>query len=206
MEKICLDKTEILKLKEQCMNLGEVLSYFKTQAEKRGEVVCSVQVNGMTFSEKDDISFQDTDLQEIQSLVLTTESPQILLKDMLQSLISYIPEVSDLAMRTADLFRHPYAEGKLRQFSECLEACQLLTEALNAATPLLKKMNIYSQVKDEWKSVEVRFLAEIKEMLDAFQRKDMVLLSDIIEYNLSVVLKEWQALTQKIRALVNSVA
>lgn len=102
-----------------------------------------------------------------------------------------IPHLKEAAIAAATYFRSNDFRRAQQKFSEALDGCRWLTDTL---VFLRKNMESWSEDQihaESWQQTEKIYGEAIKEILDAYQKSDYVLLADLLEYDLSNCLDKW---------------
>ena len=73
-----------------------------------------------------------------------------------------------------------------------------LSDALTALKPFLFKNINNLEFEQKWHQTESNNLLVVKEMFKAYDGKDWVLLSDVIEYDLTTILDKWLELLRSV--------
>jgi hypothetical protein len=90
----------------------------------------------------------------------------------------------------ADRFRKLPQPDERQCFVQVMGDCQLLTEALVALRPYLHKSDDLL-TGNKWSESEAQFLKTLRELVVAYEAGDRMLVSDVLEYELSNTLDQW---------------
>jgi hypothetical protein len=192
------DKSEVEKQFGECRDLREVIAKLERDFSDRGEVICEIRVNGMLLNEADETGFAGSLLNEIQSLAVGTQRPDSLIHDALNSAFEYLPRLRAACEPTADLFRTGDHRQAQARFTGIIEGCQWLVDTVCNVRQAGENIGHPIHDKTIWTAAEEGFTNVISEILSAFQKRDFVLVADIIEYDLDNALESWlQVLTEE---------
>lgn len=185
------DKLEIQKQFGECQSLKDLISRLEDEFQGRGEVICEIRVNGMVVHEKDESTFAQSAMEEIESLSIASERPGDLILSTLGSALDYVPRLHKACESTAELMRGSDSRLAQMNFTELLDGCQWLVDTvvyLRSAAD-----SVGNPIKDQlaWRTAEGRFAIIVGDILAAFQKKDFVLVADLVEYDLFNHLEEW---------------
>lgn len=188
MNRTKLNLETILNDYPKAESLGDLLKLVEDQFAAQGEVVCQFIVNDLSLSELDEHRIAQAPLDEVKTLVIESESPATLLFGLLHNWIEELPTLIQCTDRLAKDIRFAGIEGKLKGFIDLVDSCQFLIESLMNLESILQKesMNL-----ENWRKNKVLTARAIGDALHAFEKKDFVQLSEVLEYDLGHSLQEW---------------
>ena len=188
MEVMSWTQSELEEKFPDCNRLNEIVVAIEQGAEVEGKVVCRVIVNDMKFNEEDETKFGQTSVTEIKNLSVELESADKLVAETLVSLKQGLAAIRDRSVNAADLIReNPTGKAQI-EFSAVMEETNFLMEALSALKPrLIPAKGSLSQ----WATAEAKSRAMIRELLQAFERQDFILVSDVLEYEMYNLMETW---------------
>jgi hypothetical protein len=168
--------------------LGELFKAFENEFVIRGEVICQFKVNGMSLSENDEKKFAEIQINDIEIIDIDSESPAALLFELLNNWMSELPALIQSTDQLAKEIKFNGIDGNLKAFVDLVDSCQFLIESLIN----LEKI-IYREAfqLEKWRHNEELTARAISEALAAFEKKDFVLLAEILEYDLAHSLQIW---------------
>ena len=188
MEVISWTQSELEEKFPECKRLEEVVGAIEKSAESDGKVVCRVIVNDMKFNEEDEKKFAQTLIKEVHKLSVELESTDRLVAETLISLQQGLSAIRDKSVQAADLIReNPMGKAQI-EFSSVMEETNFLMEALTALKP---RMHESKQALEKWSAAEAKSRAMIRELLQAFERQDFILVSDVLEYEMYNLMEAW---------------
>lgn len=188
MEVISWTQTELEETFPECKKLEDVVGAIEQNAESEGKVVCRVIVNDMKFNEEDEIKFGQTLIKEVQKLSVELESTDKLVSETLISLKQGLGAIRDRSVQAADLIRENPMGKAQYEFSCVMEETNFLMEALTALKPRMVQKD---QSVERWAAAEAKSRAMIRELLQAFERQDFILVSDVLEYEMYNLMEAW---------------
>lgn len=169
-------------------NLGRLLNLLEESFALRGEVVCQFTVNDLILSEEDEGRFALTPIDEVKTLEIQSESPATLLFGLLHNWIEELPTLIKSTDQLAQNIRFQGMEGRLKGFIDLVDSCQFLVESLINLESILRKE---SMSLEAWSKIKLLTARAIGDALHAFEKKDFLQLSEVLEYDLSHSLQEW---------------
>lgn len=177
-----------------CKTLGEVVSELEKKVKARGRVVCNISVNGMRLNETDELRLATTSVAELKDIEFETEDPAELIQSTLHSQAQMAAEISRVSLVAAEAFRRLDLNPAQNLLISLLDGCRWFTDglvALKSAPSGLMKLPFDDS---QWSLAESEFRRVISEILAAVERRDYVLIADLLEYDLGNSLDRWRAL------------
>lgn len=195
MNKMTLNQRDLRTQFTSDQKLGEVFRLLEKQVQAAGEIICRFSVNGLSLSEDDEKRFAGFGINEVQLLEVESQAPQILLLEVIGNWIESLPRLIKKSDDLSQAIRFEGIENHMAQFVDVVDSCQFLVESLNSLRVLCKD---YDFVKAKgWQNCEEMTARAISEALSSFEKKDLVLLADVLEYDLGHCLQNWlEAITE----------
>lgn len=194
MEVIAWTRKDLESLFPEQKNLGQIVTAIEERAEDEGKVLCRITVNGMKFDESDENRFASTSLESVNELIVELEVTDKLVADTLVSLNQGLEAIRDRSVNLADAIReNPMGRAQV-EFAGVMEQTNFLMEALGALKP---RMVLSLESVESWAEAESKSSQMIKELLQAFERQDFILVSDVLEYEMYNLMEAWLNVIQK---------
>jgi hypothetical protein len=184
------NKTEITRRFSGHTTLKEIIEQVESEVARSGEVVCEIRINGHTLDEEDESQIATILCDSLESLVVYSTEPGLLIRQALQSSIAFIPSVQEACVKTSEYFRASNMHQAHVDFNQTLEGCFWLIDTLKhirGASPGVKSIDT-----PEWTSAQEKFSGVVKQVVSAYEDKDFVLVADLLEYELSEAVRAWQ--------------
>jgi len=188
MNRTTFSLEQILNEFPEVENLGDLFRRVENKLASQGQIVCRFCVNDLDLSEGDESRIALAPIDEIKTLAVESESPVALLFKLIQNWIEELPTLIQSADKLAKDIRFEGIEGKLKSFIDLVDSCQFLIESLMNLESILKKE---SANLDHWQKNKTLTARAIGNALQAFEKKDFVQLSEVLEYDLGNSLQEW---------------
>lgn len=177
-----------------CQTLGEVVSELEKKVRAQGRVVCQISVNGMRLNESDEQRLSATSVDELKNIEFETEDPATLMQSTLQSQAQMADEVSRVALIAAESFRRLDLNPAQNLLISLLDGCRWFTDGLVAIKSAPRSLARFPFDEAQWTLAEAEFRRVVAEILAAVERRDYVLIADLLEYDLGNALARWRAL------------
>jgi hypothetical protein len=197
MTTCCWDKEEITSEFASCETLQDIIQKIEKSFVVRGEVICEIHVNGMRLAEEDESRLASSRREDISDLMVQTSSPGRLIGQALQSCREFLPQLRASCVATADTFRAQDITEARGKFLETLESCSWFVDTLmHVRGASTGQTDIIRDFKS-WKKAETRLHTMVQEMSTAYEKRDYVLTADLLEYEVSEALSDWQPILEK---------
>lgn len=180
-------------------NLGHVISSLNREIEANGKVVASMRVNGEEFiGDVDDLAMN---CDGVHSIEITTDTPENLAMSALAGSCQYVEELREFILKTVDLFRIGDEKKGREFFLETVQGLQWMIRMLGCAGTLLGVD--FSRAEHEGRAIDGhigRLNRIFSEIVAAQEKDDLVLLIDLLEYELGPQLALWKRVFEGLRA------
>lgn len=187
------NKTEITQAFGNCETLRQIINRLETDYSAKGEVICEICVNGLVLNETDEIMFAESTREEIYELSVQTNSPSDLITQALRSAVEMVPQLEKCALVTSELMRAGDKPGASKKFEETIAGCQQMVETLVHIRSAASGIGAPIKNVDQWTTSEKMITKTIVDVSDAYTKSDVVLVSDLLEYELTAALQSWKA-------------
>ncbi len=181
------------KIKEDffsCESLKEVIENIDKLMRQQGRVVTKISINGLLINEHDEVRLSETNVSDIHNIEVEIENENQIFNTSLGTTKQFLEQLKADAVMLADRFRKMPKPDERPCFVQVIGDCQLLTEALMALRPYLDISNDLIATK-KWSESEAQFLKTLRELVVAYEAGDRMLVSDVLEYELSNTLDQW---------------
>lgn len=170
-------------------SLSEVFKDLEKELFDLGQVVCRFRVNGLALDEKDEVRLGESKLSDLRELEIDCETPELLLEEIVFNWIQKLPSLIESSDELSQQLRKSGFDGGMKKVVDLIDDCQLLVDSLISIDSLFADSPVVSSKK--WKENEDQMATSIGQALKAFEAKDYVLLSDVLEYDLGHSLQSW---------------
>lgn len=192
----------------ECQSVGELISNLESRLLKDGELVCEVEINGMKLDLQDEERFRNSSISEIQTLRVKSNLLEDLLEDSFTSALGNIQSLRNSSFVVAEGLREVNTDGAFIEFEKMTyaipELIELVAEIRSVTLPKVKKSVPEAQFLEycsQWERTQKRFLDQINEVLESFEKKNLNLMADLIEYELTSIFDEWTEKLQWVREI-----
>ena len=109
----------------------------------------------------------------------------------MQSVFDLAPLLKKQCLDLSELFRDGNSPKGQATFAEFLDGTHWLVNVIQLLKGQLQEKGLKDETLKAWETAHLEFQAVIKELLSSFEDQDFVLMSDILEYDLSTSLDQW---------------
>lgn len=181
--------------------LSQVFGDIEHDLQAQNRVVCQFIVNGMKLSETDEGRFAEIELREVETLEYLAENKNKLVGQVLTAWQQAIPELMLASEKLCQRMRFQGPKGIFKDIHDLVENVEhLITSLVSLRTMVSAEM--HGRIKG-WSAAELNSKKTIVEALTAVEKKDFVLLADILEYDLNTVLQQWADCLSQLAVYVN---
>lgn len=169
--------------------LSQVIHHFEGEMMEGGYVACQFHINGLSLTENDEQKFANLSVREIEVLEISYQTPENLLTGLLDGWIKKLPEMAKACDSLAEAIKFRGLDGRFKDLVDLIDNAQLLVDSLLTIDSLFSKFETVSGA--DWKKNEVLTAEAVGQTLAAFQKKDLNLVADILEYDLGHSVQVW---------------
>lgn len=185
------DRKAIAEDFSDCTVFEEIIAELESSLISKGEVICEIRVNETYLDIEEEKRLAGSAVTDIEDLEVRSEKTAVLISSSVVSLFEWIPQVRDVSIMCSEYYREGETVSANKYFQEILESCEWITEALGLLRPELFKISDDVQFIDKWDVVKTKYMDSVQELLEAYQAKDLVLLADVLEYEITTALDNW---------------
>jgi hypothetical protein len=180
---------ELCQHYNETTTLSRVFNDIERELKANSQVVCQFIVNGLALKEDDEEKFLGIQLKDVTTLEYLAENTKTLVEGVLGGWGDALPELIQKADSLCGEIRKNGIQHKLRDVRDLVDNCQFLISSIISLKTILGDSVIASQPK--WDQAETWTQATLVQALEAFEKKDFVLLADVVEYDLNHGLQLW---------------
>ncbi len=172
-----------------CQTVGELFATIEKQVSDRGEVICELRLNGKIVEDDQDQSLRTQPVSVVEKLAIRSDRPEALIQGALESVLLFIPGLVRSCAEVADQLRQGMIHEGSNQLQETLGGCQWLVETLHHARGAANGIRASISSVERWHQNEKNFISVMGELTATFDRQDLPLAADILEYDLTAAIE-----------------
>jgi hypothetical protein len=182
--------------------LGELLTELMASLENSHKLICGIDIDGVSLTEDTLYDAAQRRMAEIGMVVVTTMSYRELYRYGLERAVRLIDEVIREVQQSAEDFRSKPPEEANRSYAACLEDLQLLMDTVAQTVKLQRTFENHGQpAKREVVGSLLHKLADVTgEILLAYRRSDLMVVADVLTYELVPLLNGVHRALQTLQA------
>ncbi len=191
------EQKELTERFGESATLGDVFHQIEKDLSFVNEVVCQFTVNGLALDEQGEKRLATASLKEVESLAVQSETPLVLLGNVLDNWVQKLPELIQSNDTLSEEIRFKGVEGQLKNLVDLIDEAQLLVDTIISIDTVFPHMAMVCS--EPWKNAQKLMAQGIGESLKAFEKKDFTWLADILEYDLGHCFQTWMELLESLR-------
>ena len=180
-------------------NLGDVLTEMDNWIRTKDELITSVNLNGKILSREEREALSGHALEEIVSIDLGSQNRYSLAAEGIYLLKSYLPRFATGTEEIAEYLQKGEDFKAYEQFDDFVTGMEWIMEML-ANVARTAELD-YRKITYDGRSVQERLndlLKLVKEIEKTFENRDMVMLSDLLQYEVPPMFNEWLGMSEEI--------
>jgi hypothetical protein len=178
---------------EPTNTLGQVYQELVQSLAQSGKVVSSVQVNGESLPGGRIWDLASSPISDIHTLELAIQEVDDMVRDTLASTDEHLENLVTEIEKTANMFRIGDELEAHQRLGTCISGLQWFLRALNTFQSFLHldftQMTLAQTTAEE--AVQ-EFVPVVDDLLDAQSEGDVILMADLLEYELAPKLTQWK--------------
>jgi hypothetical protein len=192
MEILKYSNADITEQFGDCDTLQKIIEKIEFNISKQGHVLCKIKVNGMVLNEKDEARLGISVKSQLQEIEVEVSDTDPLIRETATELKKHMLNIQESCVSAADYFRGNDRYKAQHFFVKIMAAHKELTESLIVLKPFL--IQNQNDLAEAWNKLELKAVASVRELLVAYENQDYVLVSDLLEYELSEDFLRWSEL------------
>lgn len=189
---ISVNGTPVYSQHEYCNNLEELLVEISKNSLPANHLIGNVKVNDREFSEVYPHQARDMDLGKVQKIDIGTVSIDKLAEAGLKDAGTFLGQIVESVNKTAELFRMYDQSEAYTNYANLIEALRSFILFIDAAKQAINwdfdmAMHQGKPLQRYWEEL----IEVINNMKTTQDEEDLILLADMLEYELAPVLAKW---------------
>ena len=173
--------------------VNEVIDNLLSSVIADSDVITSIQINGKELNETEEGECLPSPVSEFQEIDFTVKSSIELAYEALESCNSYL----DVVIGKIQELNKLYAAGDMQTannlFSEVIEIMDLFVQLMSKIHNTLRtQLGDKFEKTETLQNLEIHLLSVLKGLVPAKEKNDIIMLSDLLEYELIDNLTQWK--------------
>lgn len=173
-------------------SLDEIYNDIINKVKRKDEIIAQIFINGKEFNEEYLLRLDNND--GIKTIKFVTKNIEDLTKETVNNAGEYLIKLKEGIKETADLFRQNDLEEANENYQLILEGFDWYLSVLSSLLEIIENEELINQnnnLLDEFNTV-------LKELMEAYENNDLVLVADILEYEISGWVNKFISFNSKI--------
>ncbi len=176
--------------------LGDAMGLLHQQISKSGKVIIKVQVDGQELA-GEALAAARAQAVGARAVTISTTSQTELAKSMIGRLAALVEYLGGQHRRVAELIEQGQSSKALEQFASVLGAWQQVNQSYVSLLKFLSTSLDDLMVREIPASeVVADFHRQLNEIAGALKNQDLVLLADILQYEMDSAIENWTGLLE----------
>lgn len=205
MGQILLDETPVTLEVGPPLTFAQTFEKLRDSIRSADRIVLDVEIDGQPVIWGDGSLRWSDRFAEQSVLAVHTSTTLVLAVTSLEQVQEALPTVAERHRAAADALRHGDGQAAMVQAMEALAWWQELQSAVGQLWRLCS-MTVpeanWQATSAESQALTKKVTAELSAIKDAFSRRDLILVADILEYELSPLTERWNVLCQEWRKVL----
>ncbi len=193
MALITVNQEEVNLKTQSNQTVNELIDKLLNGVIKDSEVITSIQINGKQLNEVEEGECLPSQISEFSEIDFTVKSSIELAFEALESCSSYI----DVVISKIQELNKLYASGELQSanslFAEVIEIMDLFVQLMSKIHSTLRaNLGDKFEKTQTLQNLEIHLLSILKGLVPAKEKNDIIMLCDLLEYELIDNLTQWK--------------
>ncbi|MBT3583291.1 MAG: hypothetical protein HN509_00175 [Halobacteriovoraceae bacterium] len=172
--------------------LNEVLDLILDEVGEN-EIITNIQINGQDIAIDEEEKYLAGQFQDYDKIDFTLQSSLELAYEALESCNSYIDVVIEKIQLMSDLYQSNKAGEANEIFGEVIEIMDLFVQLISKITKTIRThLGEAFQKSNTIQKLEIHLLSVLKALVPAKEKDDIIMLCDLLEYELVDNLTQWK--------------
>lgn len=193
MISVNISKENLELPKSEVMTLSQAIDLIEAEGIEKNEVVTNVIINGQSFNVENLGEFADIDIDELIDPIIEIKNNFEIAFDALSDSNSYIDTITDKINEVVALYNENNHDEANLMFGELIDLVDLFIQLISKVHRTVKSYNPdFFKSNDTIRNLEIHLLSILKALIPAKEKNDIIMLSDLLEYELADNLAQWK--------------
>ncbi len=190
MDRYKVTGEELLGVYQGETPLRRVFSDIEKDLIGTGQVVCQFIVNGLEFSEADELKFAEMPLSKVTTLEYVSEAKKIIHFQVIEGWLSALPELISASENLSQKITKGGLRSIWRDVKELADNSLFLVNSLATLQTVVGDQ--YLSMVTEWVVCEKNLHKAIEQLLKALEGKDEKVAAIVLDFDLPTCLEDWR--------------
>lgn len=184
---------KFIKNSETNISVNDLMEYILAEVLHEDEVITSVDIDGKQLSYEEEQESLNLSADKYNDINFSTTSSYELAFEALNDCSSYIDTIVEkITLLTEYQNENKQAEAN-QMFGEVIEIMDLFVQLMSRIYKTIRKRHSEQfQATQTFQNLEIHLLSIMKALLPAKEKNDIIMLNDLLEYELIDNLTQWK--------------
>ena len=184
---------KLIENSDRNISINDVMEYVLSEVLHEDEVITSLDLNGKQLSYEEEQEVLTVPADQYKDINFTTTSSYELAFEALNDCSSYIETI----ISKIEFLTELQNENKMNEanvvFGEVIEIMDLFVQLMSRIYKTVRKRHTQQlQATTTFQNLEIHLLSIMKALLPAKEKNDIIMLNDLLEYELTDNLTQWK--------------
>ena len=193
MTSFTLNQRPLNKNFNSAQKLDEVVEHVFSSEIGKESVLVNLKIDGDTIPFEDGMEICQMPIEKFSEIDFEVQTSVELAFEALDSCNDYIKILTDKTMRLTSLYQENKAEEANTEFSEMIDILDLYVQLFSKIHSTLKRnfKGAFTH-SEEIQKLDIHLLSVLKALIPAKEKGDIIMLCDLLEYELVDNLTQWK--------------
>ncbi len=193
MTDLTLNNCPIKRKFDNNESLGEVIDHLFDQEMERETVLINLEVDNQTIPFEDGLDISKENVNKFDKINFQTQTSVELAFDAVDSCNDYIDILTDKVKEMVTFYQGNETEKANFEFGEMIDILDLYVQLFSKIHSTLKrKYGGKLDVSEDIQKLDIHLLSVLKALIPAREKNDIIMLCDLLEYELIDNLTQWK--------------
>ena len=193
MAQVTINNRSIAKEFKENQKIEDIFDFITENELKESQIITEVNLDGNTFHIDEQSTWASQTINEFKEVQFVARTSMELAVDALASCSNYIDYLNSRILVLTALYQENKIDEANATFSEVIEILDLFVQLIGRIHKTFRENHKESITKAEViQNLEIHLLSVLKALLPAKERGDIIMLCDLLEYELVDNLTQWK--------------
>jgi hypothetical protein len=185
---------ETLELQQnESLTLGQAIQLIEQEGIQSNEAVTSVTIAGNRYHVETLGELANEDIDNLGDPVIEIKTNYEIAFEALTDCNGYIDTITAKIKEVVDYYNENDLDSANMHFSELIDLVDLFIQLISKVHRTVKTFNPdFFKDNDTVRNLEIHLLSILKALIPAKEKNDIIMLSDLLEYELADNLAQWK--------------
>lgn len=193
MISVNISKENLELPKNEVITLSQAIDLIEREGIQPHEVVTGVFVNGTELSIDNLGEYANVDIDQLDDPIIQIKSNYEIAFEALNDCNGYIDSITNKVNEVVSLYNENLQDEANIKFGELIDLIDLFIQLISKVHTTVKSYNPgFFKNNETIRNLEIHLLSVLKALIPAKEKNDIIMLSDLLEYELVDNLAQWK--------------